>query len=146
MKTLLTTILLLFAVSLVTAQSSLDSSLVAYFPFNGNAIDVTGNGHNGTVNGGILTNDRFNQPEKAYTFPNLHNNIVLVNSTSMNLENGFTLNAWVKYKNINCGIAGKHNCWVVNGFYLGIDNGHYYFRLGNSVWSEIVTSETYVED
>ena len=146
MKTLLATILMIIVTSFGIAQGSLDSGLVAYFPFNGNAIDVTGTGHNGTVNGGILTDDRFNQPEKAYTFPNLHNNIVLDNSTGLNLENGFTLNTWVKYKNINCGIVGKHNCWVVNGFYLGIDNGHYYFRLGNSVWSEIVTSETYVEE
>ncbi|MCU0345061.1 MAG: LamG domain-containing protein [Ignavibacterium sp.] len=125
---------------------SLFSDLVAYYPFNGNANDLSGNGHNGTVNGGILTDDRFNQPEKAYTFPNLHNNIVLDNSTGLNLETGFTLNTWVKYKNINCGIVGKHNCWVVNGFYLGIDNGHFWLRLGNSVWSDIVTSEVYVED
>jgi hypothetical protein len=145
MKTLYNLFVLLFISGSMLAQT-IDTSLVAYFPFNGNAIDVTGNGHNGTVNGGILTNDRFNQTDKAYTFPNLHNNIVLDNSTGMNLENGFTLNTWVKYKNINCGIVGKHNCWVVNGFYLGIDNGHFWLRLANSVWSDIVTSEVYVED
>lgn len=145
MKTLYNLFILLFISVSMLAQTA-DTTLVAYFPFNGNAIDVTGNGHNGTVNGGVLTNDRFNQEEKAYTFPNLHNNIVLDNTTGLNLENGFTLNTWVKYKNINCGIVGKHNCWVVNGFYLGIDNGHFWLRLANSVWSDIVTNEVYVED
>ena len=116
MKNLTTTILFFIIASFAIAQGSLDSALVAYYPFNGNANDETGNGHNGTVNGGILTNDRFNQQDNAYTFPNLHNNIVLDNTASMNLESGFTLNAWVKYKNVNSGIVGKHNCWVINGF------------------------------
>ena len=130
----------------LTASITAGDNLVAYFPFNGNVIDQTGNGHNGTVNGGILTSDRFNQQGRAYTFPNLHDNIVLDNSTSLNFENGFTLNAWIKYKNINCGIVGKHNCWVINGYYLGIENGNFIFRVGNSVWSEIRTNDTFTED
>ena len=43
----------------VIAQINLDSGLVAYYPFNGNANDESGNGNNGTVNGATLTADRF---------------------------------------------------------------------------------------
>lgn len=126
--------------------NSTRNNLVVYLPFNGNADDESGNGHDGNVNGGILTKDRFYQNDQAYTFPNLHNNIVLQNTADMNLETGFTISAWVKYKNINSGIVGKHNCWVVNGFHLGIDNGQFRFLVGNSGWSEIRTNESYLED
>jgi hypothetical protein len=34
-------------------------SLIAWWPFTGNAIDSSGNGNNGTVNGATLTTDRF---------------------------------------------------------------------------------------
>jgi hypothetical protein len=120
--------------------------LVAFYPFNGNANDESGNGHDGTVNGGVLTNDRFNHSNSAYTFQIPHSNIVLDNSTSLNFENGFTLNAWVKYKNINSTIVGKHNCWVENGFLLSIDNNQFRFLVANSVWSEVRTNEAYDED
>ena len=43
----------------VVAQINLDSGLVAYYPFNGNANDESGNGNDGTVNGATLTADRF---------------------------------------------------------------------------------------
>lgn len=145
MKTI-SRLVFLFTIFVSVYTQAQDTSLVAYFPFNGNALDVTGNGHNGTVNGGVLTNDRFNQQEKAYTFPNLHNNIVLDNSVGLNLESGFTLNAWIKYKNVDCGFVGKHNCWVINGFYFGISSNQIYLRVGNSTWSEVITNETFLED
>jgi hypothetical protein len=42
--------------------------LVAYYPFNGNTNDESGNGHNGTVYGAALATDRFNSPDCAYYF------------------------------------------------------------------------------
>ena len=50
------------------AQVNLDSGLVAYYPFNGNANDESGNGNDGTVFGAILTWDRFGVPLSAYEF------------------------------------------------------------------------------
>jgi len=43
-------------------------SLVAYYPFNGNANDESGNGYHGTVNGATLVADRFGNPNSAYSF------------------------------------------------------------------------------
>jgi len=42
--------------------------LVAYYPFNGNANDESGNGNDGTVYGATLTVDRFGVNSKAYYF------------------------------------------------------------------------------
>lgn len=42
--------------------------LVAYYPFNGNANDASGNAKNGVVNGSTLTPDRFGKPASAYLF------------------------------------------------------------------------------
>ncbi len=43
------------------------NGLVGWWPFNGNANDESGNGHNGTANNGaILTTDRFNITNNAY--------------------------------------------------------------------------------
>jgi hypothetical protein len=49
-------------------QSFLTNGLVAYYPFNGNANDASGNGHNGTNHGALLTANRFGETNKAYLF------------------------------------------------------------------------------
>jgi len=124
------------------------NSLVAYLPFNGNTIDESGNGHDGTINGNAaLVPDRFKTSDRAFTFPNQSSNISLANSTNMNLENGFSLNAWIKYKNTYSVIIGKHVCGYVNGFILGIDyDGQLQLWLGNSGWSTVRTNETLMEN
>jgi hypothetical protein len=42
--------------------------LIAYYPFNGNANDASGNDNNGTVFGATLAIDRFGNLDKAYNF------------------------------------------------------------------------------
>jgi hypothetical protein len=42
-----------------TTTIPINDGLIAYYPFNGNANDESGNGHNGTVYGSTLTADRF---------------------------------------------------------------------------------------
>lgn len=56
----------LFLISI--AQIQIDSGLVTYYPFNGNAIDESGYGNNGTVFGASLTSDRFGVENSAYLF------------------------------------------------------------------------------
>ena len=48
--------------------STQNNDLVAYYPFNGNANDESGNGHDGTVSGATLTADRFGYANSAYDF------------------------------------------------------------------------------
>lgn len=49
------------------------NGLVGYWPFNGNANDLSGNGYNGTVNGALLTTDRFGSSNSAYNFNGINN-------------------------------------------------------------------------
>ena len=51
------------------------NGLVGWWPFNSNANDESGNGNNGTVNGAILTTDRFGQANSAYSFDGVNDNI-----------------------------------------------------------------------
>ncbi len=57
------------------SQINLDSLLVAYYPFNGNANDESGNGNNGIVTGAIPVEDRFGNPDAAYSFNGFSDNI-----------------------------------------------------------------------
>jgi hypothetical protein len=44
------------------------NGLVAYYPFNGNAKDESGNGNDGVVNGATLCKDRFGNSNSAFDF------------------------------------------------------------------------------
>jgi len=66
MKTIFT--FLMMFIGLNTFAQIPTNGLVAYYPFNGNANDLSGNGHNGTVNGATLTTDRFGNANSAYSF------------------------------------------------------------------------------
>lgn len=52
----------------VSAQSSLTNGLVAYYPFNGNANDASGNGHNGSAQHTFVTTNQFGQANSALAF------------------------------------------------------------------------------
>jgi hypothetical protein len=68
-------------------------SLVAYYPFNGNASDESGRGNNGTVTGATLVPDRFGVSGKAYSFNGTSNKIV-VPGFHPNM-NAFSVSFWM---------------------------------------------------
>ncbi len=72
------------------------NGLVAYYPFNGNADDESGNGNHGTVNGATLTEDRFLNPNSAYSFSGVNDFINCGNDDTFNLRNALTIAAWMK--------------------------------------------------
>jgi tetratricopeptide (TPR) repeat protein len=59
----------------VLKLSLLDSGLVAFYPFKGDANDASGNGHHGTINGATLTADRFGNSNSAYSFDGVNDDI-----------------------------------------------------------------------
>jgi extracellular elastinolytic metalloproteinase len=74
-------------------QKPQDPSLVAHYPFDGNADDDTGNGYDGTVVGATPTTDRFGNADSAYDFNGSSDHI-----NCGNIINGFTnftVSAWV---------------------------------------------------
>ena len=78
----------------VHAQTFLTNGLAAYYPFNGNANDASGNGNNGTVYGASLTADRFGLTNSAYRF-NGTNWIQIPDAILPVAASAFTISLWV---------------------------------------------------
>ena len=83
-------------------NGSLNNGLVAYYPFCGNADDLSSNGNNGVVNGASLAPDRFGKPNSAYIFDGNNDFIQIANSTSLSQSNtdGLTLSCWIKHDQV----------------------------------------------
>jgi gliding motility-associated-like protein len=79
-------LLLLFSNSLF-AQVNLNQGLVAYYPFNGNVNDQSGNNNNPIFNNATLTADRFGNGNSAYSFNGIDNYIRIPNAPSLNPSN-----------------------------------------------------------
>ena len=69
--------------------------LALWLPFSGNTYDSSGNANNGTVNGALLTSDRFNTANSAYVYNGISNSISVPNSSSLN-PNYISVSVWVK--------------------------------------------------
>lgn len=81
--------------------------LAAYYPFNGNANDESGNGNNGTVYGATLTTDRFGNQNSAYSFNGIDNYINYgINSFAIgNANSGHTWSMWIKPLSVPTGLS-----------------------------------------
>ena len=79
---------------------SLWQGLVAYYPFNGNANDASGNGNNGTVNGAVLTTDRLGASNAAYSFNGSNSSITFASLPLAQVDN-WTISAWVNPASLN---------------------------------------------
>ena len=146
-RIILTLTLALFTLPILNAQDLPSyvptEGLVAYYPFNGNANDASGNGNHGTVNGATLANDQNGNDNKAYEF-NVNESaswgspqeeIEIDFSTSMN-SNLLTLSAWVNprekpspYNDRSHSIFGRWEGGVQNEifrFVVGNDNALYF--------------------
>ena len=77
-------------------SSSQTGTLVAYYPFTGNANDASGHGNNGTVNGATLVPDRNGNPDGAYFFDGSSSFIQIPNSPSLNFQNAISINFWMR--------------------------------------------------
>ncbi len=79
---------------MTNAQVDLQNGLVAYYPFNGNANDESGNGNNGTVNGATLTTDRFGNENKAFSFNGI-DNFIEIQDNSLLRPQQITISAFI---------------------------------------------------
>ena len=120
-------LLLLFSININAQVPSYvpTNGLVGWYPFTGNANDLSGNGNNGTNNGATLTTDRFSNPNSAYSF-NGNNSISALNPLST-LSSDFSISNFVKLTNWNGGIFvhvgfDQVGC-PCNGFGVGYGGG-----------------------
>ena len=76
--------------------ADLNNGLVAYYSFDGNSNDESGNGIHGTVIGATLTEDRLGNIGRAYEFDGSDDYIEVGNSESLNFTSSFTVSLWIR--------------------------------------------------
>jgi hypothetical protein len=122
--------------------------LIASYPFNGNANDVSGNNLNGTVANAVISTDRFGNANSAYYF---NGSTALITVPHNAILNTFPLsiNVWFKTNTSGGGggsIVNKYQNGSLNGYNLSLlaSNGHYktqyYYNGSNNVTGETTTT------
>ena len=96
---------LFLSISIVNgfAFAGINDGLVAYYPFNGDANDESGNGNNGIIQEATLVDDKYGNPESAYLFDGIDDKIFVSNNGELSFNPGFenyTVSAWVKRNSI----------------------------------------------
>lgn len=107
--------LFLLIANISTAQVNLNVGLKAYYPFNGNANDASGNNNNPVFNNATLTSDRLGNANSAYHFNGTSSYMRIPNSATVNFTNKMSIAAWVK----------------VTGFYQGKCHGNRVIMKGD---------------
>jgi len=116
MKKIITFIMLLICVISLNAQV-LDSSLIAYYPFNGNTKDESLYKNNGVNHNAILTEDRFGNKNRAYSFNGTSSFIDIGICESLNSDkiSVITYCGWFNAKSDACGLILRHGTTGVGG-------------------------------
>ena len=105
-----------------TSFADLNDGLLAYYPFNGNANDESGNGVDGTESGVTLTEDRFGSSNSAYTFDGIDDHI------------GMGFNVWSKSDLF----SSSYTAWIKT-----ITNApNYVINIEGSIFSRVFISST----
>jgi hypothetical protein len=96
--------------------------LIAYYPFNGNANDESGNGNDGTIYGAKLTTDRNGYKKSAFSFNGTDEWIEL---TDFGVPETFSVALWLNIGSAtNQAYLGKDSSANSNFFILGGYNGN----------------------
>ena len=110
---------------LASLANGLVSGLVAYYPFNGNAQDESGNGLNGVTNNVTLISDRFGLLNSAYDFNGVSSFIQVNHDPTLN-SLPLTVSCWFKFNASQ--IAGepalisKYTAATWNGWNMTLDS------------------------
>jgi hypothetical protein len=125
----------------VSAQVNLQQGLVAYYPFNGNANDESGNGNHGVVYGATLSEDRFGNGSSAY-YMDGNDYINIGQLSQLNNADGITISVWVKRftSGRKEGFIGKWNSGeysnnvflIYNGEQSGVNKPCFCFQAKNT--------------
>jgi len=77
-----------------SSMSEKPSYPVAHYPFDGDAIDASGNGHDGTLVGAVPTVDRFGAPSGALHFDGKDDYVNVADDAALHMQH-LTVCAWV---------------------------------------------------
>ena len=119
MKQFVQILILVFLIINIHATAQIPTNgLVGYWPFTGNANDMSGNSNNGTVYNATLCPDRFGNANCAYDFNGTNAYIGMPSSASFNLltTGGFSSSCWAYFD----GTAGYVYSFGTTGYAGGI--------------------------
>lgn len=135
---------LLFGALIISSVSSAQvpnyvptNGLVGWWPFTGNANDLSGNGNNGSVNGATLTTDRNSVSNSAYSFNGTTNYISVNDHISLDFSDSYsyTISAWIQLNGSQVTYSGISCKMDING------NG-YQFIVGSVAGPNKLSTET----
>ena len=119
----------------------LKQGLVAYYPFNGNAKDESGNNDHGFLEGPTSTTNRFGQLNQAIAFDGAKDGVSLPNQVFHGLE-AFTYTMWLNLDVLKenpaiLSLAHKHDH---NEFGIGFSKGKFYVTFSNQMQDSLSVS------
>jgi gliding motility-associated-like protein len=137
------------------SQVDLQKGLVAFYPFNSNANDASGNNHNGQLMNGIsLTSDRFGNPNQAYKFDGIDDYIRIQDNGAFSTPQ-FSIVVWflsesnalqnlIGKKDFNNGLPGnagvQYQFFINYAPYPGIGSN----IIGNNSFCNNIVSSSYL--
>jgi len=106
------------------ATTDLTSGLIAWYPFEGDASDASGNDRNGTVYGATLTRDRYGIENNAYEFDG-EDDYIRVNHDTIFNNLPLSVGVWFKSDGNaeETGIVSKYWSGNWNGWQIMERNG-----------------------
>ncbi len=128
--------ILFFIYALLIVAATMAQTPVAYYPFNGNANDASGNGLHGVINGSVVpTADRFGNANSAMAFPGNTNSFIQIADNPLLRPANITISCW-----INLAGVGSLNTFVHKGlspcvndsWYVGTESGNFRSYVSNS--------------
>ena len=121
--------------------------LAAHYTFDGDATDQSGNSNDGTVEGAVLTTDRFGKSNSAYYFDGENDKIKVPFTESLKIEDDITLNLWVN--NEETGYETDFLLRSPNGYYAieiherDNDKSYQPYARGGGSWNNIHPQQNY---
>jgi len=134
-------------------SASVGDGLVAYYPFNGNANDESGNGKNGNpVNSPTYGTDRFNKSNSALNLNGTNQYVSLPNS--INITNDISISFWIKTSISDNGtwpsgtfLIDRDLCGSQRDWSVGIGSGgKLQFNTGKVGIDNVITSNLNIND
>lgn len=138
-RALFTALMLIFvgifgASAQVVQPAWITNGLLAYYPFNGNAKDESGNGNNGSVVGVVSTTNRFGIPHSAFQFSGAKPQRITT-SPIFQSSGEFTASLWVT---VDPGVVRETYLLGSGG------NGSRWFGIRYQLFAEATTSNGYI--
>ncbi|MBI2258629.1 MAG: T9SS type A sorting domain-containing protein [Flavobacteriia bacterium] len=119
---------ILFVLLIFNLHSQIENGRVAFYPLDGDAIDISSNQLNGTLIGAVPANDRNNNLNSALTFDGVNDYVSLPNSQLLKPQFPFSIAFWAKINESEATV-----------FYTSdyIDQYYYGFWVGITLENEV---------